>query len=132
MALATWDPKYATGNLAVDAQHRKLFEMVNALHDALLAGQGKEQLGPTLKSLAKYTIDHFATEERLMTEKVYPGIQEHKRKHEELASQVGKLVDDFTSSKLTLPLTLGRFLADWIRHHIDEEDKKMIDWIKSH
>ena len=131
MALAAWDPKYATGNLAVDGQHRKLFEMVNSLHDALLAGHGKEQMGPTLKGLATYTVEHFKTEEGLMTSLMYPGYPEHKKKHDALLAQVGQLVKDFDEGKLTLPLTLARFLSDWITHHIEDEDKKMAQWLRS-
>jgi hemerythrin len=131
MALATWDPKYATGNLAVDGQHRKLFEMVNSLHDSLLAGHGKEKMGPTLKGLATYTVEHFKTEEGLMTAQAYPGFPEHKRKHDELLGQVSQLVKDFDEGKLTLPLTLARFLSDWIRHHIEDEDQKMTQWLRA-
>lgn len=131
MALAVWDNKYATGNLVVDGQHKKLFEMVNDLHDALLAGKGRDMMGVTLKGLASYTKEHFSTEERLMTQKAYPGFPDHKRKHEDLLGQVGQLVTDFDAGKLTLPLTLARFLSDWIRHHIDEEDQKMAQWLKA-
>ncbi|MBK8803443.1 MAG: hemerythrin family protein [Fibrobacteres bacterium] len=131
MSLAAWDPKYATGNLAIDGQHKKLFQMVNELHDSLLAGAGREKMGPTLKGLATYTVEHFRTEEGFMTQKGYPGYPEHKRKHEELLVQVTQLITDFDAGKLTLPLTLARFLADWIRHHIDEEDQKLAKWIKS-
>lgn len=131
MAISEWDEKYATGNLPIDGQHKRLFELVNGLHEALLAGHGKEQMGPTLRGLASYTVDHFSTEERLMTQLVYPGFLDHKRKHEELLAKVTQLMTDFDAGKLTLPLTLARFLADWITHHIQEEDMKMTAWLRS-
>jgi hemerythrin-like metal-binding protein len=131
MAIATWDDRFATGNLAIDGQHRKLFEMVNGLHDALLAGHGREQMGPTLKALAAYTHDHFLTEERMMTQLSYPGLPEHKRKHDELEDKVVRLVADHETGKLTLPLTLARFLAEWVAHHIEEEDIKLARWMQA-
>ena len=39
--------------------------------------------------------------------------------------------EDFDAGRLTRPLTLARFLSDWIRHHIDDEDQKMAQWIRS-
>jgi hemerythrin len=131
MVLAQWDEKYATGNPDVDAQHKQLFGMVNGLHEALVAGHGKDKMGPTLKGVAAYTVEHFRTEELLMLESGYPGFPEHKRKHEQLLGQVGQLAADFDAGKLTLPLTLARFLADWITHHIEEEDQKMAAWLKA-
>lgn len=131
MALVEWAAKYETGYLAIDTQHKHLFSLVNDLHDALMAGQGKSRMGVTLKALATYTAAHFLTEETLMTQLLYPGMPEHKRKHEELAGQVRRLVADFEAGRLTLPLTLARFLADWLAHHIEEEDLRLIEWVKA-
>ncbi len=131
MTLVTWEPRLATGYIIVDKQHRNLFDLVNRLHEALLAGKGREEMGPTLMSLAAYTIEHFRMEEGLMTNHKYPGYTDHKRKHDDLVGQVNQLTQDFDAGRLTLPLTLARFLSDWIRHHIDDEDQKMANWIRS-
>jgi len=131
MALIEWNAKFETGYSAVDAQHRHLFSLVNDLHDALMAGHGKEKMGATLEALASYTVEHFRTEEALMVQMAYPGAPDHKRKHEELAGQVRQLLVDHGAGKLTLPLTLARFLADWLGHHIEEEDMKLIAWVRA-
>jgi hemerythrin len=131
MAFAEWEERYETGNAAIDDQHRHLFELVNDLHDALMAGTAKEKMGATLGSLASYTVEHFRGEERMMVDIAFPGLPEHRRKHEELASQVRRLVADHEAGRLTLPLTLARFLVDWLRHHIEEEDMRMIAWSRA-
>jgi len=131
MEFARWEERYETGNVGVDDQHRRLFGLLNDLHDALMAGEAKERMGATLGSLASYTVEHFRAEERLMAEIAYPGLPEHRRRHEELASQVGQLVADHASGRLTLPLTLARFLVDWLRHHIEEEDMRMVAWSRT-
>lgn len=128
MAFAEWEPRYETGDAEVDDQHRHLFGLMNDLHETLMAGTAKEKMGGTLRSLATYTVAHFRAEERLMGGIAYPGLPEHRRKHEELASQVGQLVVDHDAGRLTLPLTLARFLVDWLRHHIEEEDMRMVAW----
>ena len=130
MPIAVWSDSYLTGDPTVDNQHKQLFKLVNELHGAILGGHSQEVQGPTLKTLARYTVDHFGTEEGFMRSKGYPGLPEHQRKHEALVSRVSDLVAKFDKGELILPLTLSRFLSDWISHHIREEDIEMIQWLQ--
>jgi hemerythrin len=130
MPIAIWMPKYLTGNAAVDRQHQRLFELVNDLHHGIIAGQGRETMGPTLKALAAYTLEHFATEEGFMRSARYEHYARHKAKHDQLAAQVKDLMAQYESGSLSLPGTLSRFLADWLTHHIKEEDMEMISWLR--
>jgi hemerythrin len=130
MSVASWDDSYRTGNQKVDEQHKALFGMVNELHEAILANKSKEILAPTLEKLAKYTIEHFQTEETMMQQMAYPGLHGHKKKHEDLTSQVKQLVDGFRGGKMTLSITLSQFLANWLRHHIKEDDVTLIRFVR--
>ncbi len=130
MTFALWSSDYETGHLEVDRQHRRLFELVNELHDAMAKGHGREALEPALKALAAYTLEHFATEEALMREMGYPNLERHRNQHQVLASQVDELLLRFSKGYLTLPSTLSRFLADWLKHHIREEDMAFIGWMR--
>jgi hemerythrin len=132
MASFQWNETYATGNPQVDTQHKNLFAMVNDLHEAIVNARQQDVLLPTLEKLAKYTIEHFSHEEKLMLSKSYPGYTEHKKKHDDLAGQAKTIIAQYKSGELKLPITLSRFLNDWIAHHINEEDKKMIQWVKAH
>ena len=132
MSIAKWDESYRTGHRLVDKQHEKLFGIVNNLHDSIVAGTGKEILEPTLRELAKYTIDHFRDEEALMVSINYPMLPPHKAKHEALTRQVTELMGKFQEGKLVLSITLSSFLADWLRHHIKEDDKALIAYLKAH
>jgi hemerythrin-like metal-binding protein len=84
-----------------------------------------------VKALAKYTVEHFRTEEALMEKLNYPEMAVHKAAHEELLTKVTDLIAGVESGKVTLPLTLGRFLADWISHHIRGNDLQMIRWVRA-
>jgi hemerythrin len=130
MPIAVWMPTYLTGNSAVDRQHQRLFDLVNELHHGIIAGKGRESLGPALKALASYTLEHFATEEGFMRSTSYPGFPRHKAKHDQLAAQVKDLMAQYDGGALTLPGTLSKFLADWLTHHIKEEDMEMITWVR--
>lgn len=131
MAIAVWDDSYRTGNITVDNQHQELFRMVNDLHAAIMAGKSKDVVSPTLSKLAKYTVDHFASEEALMQKVNYPGTAQHKQKHVELTTQVKELTEKYTSGKVVLTITLSNFLADWLRHHIKEHDFALVKYVKA-
>jgi hemerythrin len=130
MPIAVWLPKYETGNTAVDRQHKRLFELVNELHNGIISGHGRETMGPTLKQLATYTLEHFATEEGFMRSTQYGNYPRHKARHDELAKQVKALIVQFDAGAMALPGTLSKFLADWLTHHIKEEDMEMIAWVR--
>lgn len=131
MPLAPWNDSYRTGDATVDHQHQELFAMVNELHDSIVAGHGREKIGPTLTRLAAYVGTHFQTEERLMQAQGFPALAGHKAKHDQLGKDAARIVSDYETGRAVLTIGLSRFLADWLRHHIDGEDKAMIAWMRA-
>ncbi len=132
MALITWDNSFRIGNYLVDAQHQELFRMVNDLHEAIVAGRGKDILNPTLAKLVNYTVQHFGAEEALMRAVGYPAFQVHRGKHRDLADKVKDLVGKYGRGELVVSITLSRFLADWLQHHIMENDMALIQYVQAH
>ncbi|MEY2979256.1 MAG: bacteriohemerythrin [Prochlorotrichaceae cyanobacterium] len=130
MPIAFWREDYRTGNELVDQQHLHLFDLVNALHDAMLAGEGKDLLAKTLDELAQYTHEHFSTEEALMLERHYPDYAEHKEQHVILAGQVVDLVHKYQSGEIAIGIELSQFLTDWLIHHIKGEDLKLFRYLR--
>ena len=131
MDVVKWNDSYKTGNVVVDTQHEHLFRMVNELHATILEEKGHDIIGPILEQLAGYVMEHYRSEEALMTQVRYPGFAEHKRKHEELTKEVKDLVKKYRSRQVTLTLTLSKFLANWLQHHIKEEDMALIRYCQS-
>jgi len=132
LSIAKWDDSFKTGYKPVDTQHENLFGMVNQLHDAIVAGKGTDALAPTLEKLATYTIDHFAEEEKLMLSINYPDFAAHRAKHVDLTKQVKDLMSKFREGKLVLSMTISTFLANWLKHHIKEDDVTLIQYVKTH
>ena len=46
----------------IDREHQTWFGAVNRIHEAMLAGKGKDTLGTLLAEMTQYTFDHFAHE----------------------------------------------------------------------
>lgn len=130
MPIAIWSQSLETGNPTVDHQHKHLFDLVNELHHGIIQGHGREVMGPILKKLAKYAVDHFTTEESFMRQTGYPNFLRHKGKHDALTRQVMDLLHEWDRGN-ALPSSLSKFLADWVTHHIKEEDKELAGWLKA-
>lgn len=132
MPLFTWTSDYSVGVKAIDSQHTNLFNILNELHDAMKAGQGQSVSGTLLRKLVSYTKEHFAAEERLMESTRYPGIADHREHHKALTQQVGKLVARLEKGEAAVNVDLLIFLRDWLKNHIQREDKEYGPWLNEH
>ena len=86
----------------------------------------------TIGFLIDYTETHFAAEERHMTASRYPGLPEHKSKHDELRSTLARLVKDLDEEGVTPELTraIDTFLGNWLIQHINDVDMKFGDYVR--
>lgn len=126
MALMTWSDDFSVHIAHLDAHHRRLFDLVNSLYDAMKQKKAKDILGNVFSELINYTVYHFKAEEELFQKYEYPEYQQHKKEHEDLTKQVLELKDKFDKDPLKIVLTIEtmEFLKNWLKNHIQVEDKK--------
>nr|WP_276252202.1 bacteriohemerythrin [Halomicroarcula sp. SHR3] len=97
MPLIEWDERrYSTGIDRYDNQHKRLFEVLNQLHDAMEEGHAEEELGDVLRELERYTEYHFTDEEEFMegcgfADDCSECFFGHQEMHEEFAQKVTEL-----------------------------------------
>ncbi len=60
MPIMSWTDAYSVGVAEIDKQHKKLIDLINALHDAMSKGQAKAVIGKVLGELISYCASHFA------------------------------------------------------------------------
>ena len=118
-----WCDDYSVKVPSIDAQHRKLVEMLNELHDGMTTGKGAERLGTLLEGLVDYTVKHFAYEEQLFAEHGYPQAQAHISEHQRLVTQVADFKQKFEAGQAHINMQLMKFLKDWLIKHILGSDK---------
>jgi hemerythrin len=123
MALFQWRDEYSMKVPSIDVQHHKLVDMLNALHDGMVSGTGKEKLAPLLDGLIQYTATHFAHEEEYFAQYAYPDAEAHTLEHKKLVQQVLAFKEKFDSGRANLNMELMIFLKDWLIHHILGSDK---------
>jgi hemerythrin len=130
MAFFEWNADFETGIAPIDAQHRKLIDLINALHEAMSRRKGKEVVGDILRETVEYSKYHFSTEETAFAENQYPGAPDHVKSHDGFRDTAAKLLEDFGKGSFSVTIDTLDFLASWVKNHILAEDKKYVPYLK--
>ncbi len=117
-----WNENNNLGIPIIDEQHRGIISSINSLYYFIQSGLADEIIKPTMIVLEQYVKVHFKTEEMLLEEVGYPGIEKHKKLHSGFEKEIGalgeKLFKDRDSDMIL------KFLKEWWLNHINIEDKK--------
>lgn len=130
MPIMTWSDSYSVNSSEIDNQHKKLFDLINELNDAMGKGAGAEALGKTLTALADYARVHFADEERMLTRVNYPELATQKSEHAAFVQKVTDLNTQYRAGKVAMTISVMEFLKNWLTHHIMQVDKRYSSYIK--
>lgn len=123
MPLISWKNEYSVRINEIDKEHKRLIDLMNKLHDAMLAGKAKDILEKILGELVAYTKFHFSSEEALMQTNGYPGLSQHRKQHSDLTEKVYQYQKEYRSGKMTISIELMDFLKNWLVSHIQGTDK---------
>ncbi len=123
MSLMEWTQEaYGTNVNVCDEQHQELFVRVNALNEAV-THNNRAEIGNRLDALIDYVVEHFQTEERLMAERGYPGLEAHRQEHENLVSTCTDLQGRFHANQAEIEPGTMAFIKSWLDHHIPVIDR---------
>jgi len=117
-----WDERYRLGNLDIDMQHRKLFELVNNLSQMAKIGITPE-LSRIIEELKAYARLHFKFEESVFSKSEYHNIDSHIRAHDKFIFRVNSFERILEENKEDLDISIiVNFLNSWLITHILQED----------
>lgn len=128
---AVFDNSLVTGNDMIDSQHQELIEKINDLLKSCEVSSGQVTAVKTLDYLADYTDFHFSAEEKLQEEIGYPGIEEHKKQHEELRKVVAELHEMLVEEEGPSTAFVERVqknVIDWLYNHIKVCDRAVAQY----
>ena len=112
-----WAEFLELGEPTIDAQHKRLVEIVNVFLGAADKGEAQDVLHQTLDDLLEYTNSHFDEEEAFMERLGYPGLDAHRREHDTLRHEVAERLTDLVENKGSI-LEMQAFLTSWIVGHV--------------
>jgi hemerythrin len=123
MALFTWNDSYSVKVEMCDAQHKKLFEIINQLADAMRAGKGQDVVARTVGELQLYTRTHFQQEESLLRKAKYPDLAPHQELHRKFVADVEALEKQTREGRAANSVLVLNLLRNWLVNHIQKTDK---------
>ena len=122
MSLIQWNPSFATGIPAIDAQHKNLVEIIRRLQQALETSQPQAETAEILRFLLRYVDEHFILEESYMEYIGYPELPAHRQLHLQLRMQVHALNDRLARDEPGTAMDLSMLLFHWLKDHILHDD----------
>jgi len=131
MPLVTWDPSYSVKVSKCDEDHKKLFALLNALHEAMKEGKGHETIRQVLDELADYARFHFSQEEMLLKQTNYANCLPHQMQHRAFVKKVEEFQSDMKAGKRVRTIAVVDFLKDWLIHHIKQTDREYSDHLNA-
>ena len=126
MALLEWKDSFSIGVTALDADHRRLVELINELHAAREARRTGDVIAGILADLAVHVRDHFGREEALMARIGYADLEEHRQSHQMTLDRIARLGKLGTApDQDNLPGEVLDFMKAWFVNHVICSDLKM-------
>lgn len=126
-----FDDTLITGNEMIDTQHKELINRTNQFLAKLENGAGKVDAIKMLAYLDEYVEYHFTEEEKFQEEIHYPGLAEHRKKHEELRNTVQELVEmlqevEGPTEEFVKQVEVN--VVDWLVRHIQGFDRSVAEY----
>jgi hemerythrin-like metal-binding protein len=82
--------------------------------------------------MVRLSSEHFETEEGLMESTGYPGLAEHRARHEELSRKISEFMARYEEHDRASYVHLLYFARDWFQDHMRQEDVKYTPWLNAH
>ena len=141
--MGLWSEKFATGNVAVDNDHKEIFRLVEeVLNSSKVMNKDKNEAAITF--LAGYVVEHFAREEALMAESNYPNTEKHTQEHKDFLAVATQFKEDFDDGGYALgeladhPETkhlstvINEVVISWLSNHVMGSDRDLARHYKTY
>lgn len=125
-----WNPSFSVGNATLDEQHKVLLGVCYDLMECtkLQGPSSISRFHELLDVLARYTREHFSTEERILSACGYAGLEEQKAEHLVYEEELMRIIFDAMTNKFNVQ-EIERLTSEWWTRHILESDMKYKDVI---
>jgi hemerythrin-like metal-binding protein len=124
VTLVKWQANFRIGIEEVDHEHQDLINLINSLHDALGEERSGERVEAFLGEILADISSHFALEEKVMRDRHYDVLAEHKADHERLLDELRDLMDAQAEGAVLDDKRFAAQLAQWFNGHFQTHDAR--------
>ena len=123
MPYIEWDAQLETGVAGIDYEHRRLVQLLNDIHELIVAEADPQRIADTLADFHTLATAHFALEEKIMRDQKYPAFAERRKTHHRLLDEVRDIMDAYDAGSYrgsqSLPATLRQWLFQAMNIDVD-------------
>ena len=128
-----WQPEYTVFDAEIDGHHQQLIRYMQVLDDPANRGRAEADfLQMVVEGLVSYAVFHFQAEEARMEAAGYPGLDGHRREHQDFTRDAAIFKDTFGKGSPRFERIVLSYLKDWLQSHILTSDKQMGLWLREH
>lgn len=127
-----WKESFSVENEELDRHHKKLFDLVNTILEAMKTEKSNDTVFITdiLNSLAEYTQYHFQKEEAAFLHSGYPFAVAHIREHRLFTAKVKEMLANKNKNLPALnAIRIAQVANAWITDHVIRFDKGYAEYL---
>lgn len=128
----SWKKSYSVGIQTLDHQHQAIMRGLNELHEEMIGGKANEAVAPLIRNLVAIAGAHFAAEEKLMESTGFPGLVDHRVKHEELTRKIDEFIARHEMGDRAAYSQFLYFVRAYMTQHMLKEDREYAPWMAEH
>jgi len=125
-----WKERYNIDYKEVDAQHRRLLDILNQLLDLVQCKRPADEISIVFHRLCAYALDHFSLEEHYLEASGYPGLARQREDHAHFVGKILEFNERYDPADPAFLLETFEFLKTWYLQHILRTDTEYIPWVK--
>ena len=129
MSDPTSPPATSSDTENIDNEHRIQLGMINALCEAVKAGEPADKIHEILDQLTAYSELHFTSEELLMRLYSYPSYDDHVLDHEAMTEWLQQITQRFSEGQNSLALQTANEMREFLLAHINSRDKALEEFL---
>ncbi|MDH4285227.1 MAG: bacteriohemerythrin, partial [Gallionellaceae bacterium] len=120
-----WHDSYGCGEPTIDEEHRKLFDLANALiRSAFTRDEEPKQFDEDLERLLTHIVQHFSDEEAILESHHYPDLAAHRHAHQILVRKAKQLMKTAESGGISIGKLVNFLANEVIAQHMLKMDCK--------
>lgn len=124
-----WKDELSVSSPVLDNQHMRLFSIINNLHHAMQQGLQQRQMLEVIEMLRRYAVTHFVYEEKLLHQRGFPNIEQHRQAHHIFVQRVDAFELQLQTEQGDLSFEVLTFLRLWLINHILHMDMEYAPYL---
>ena len=125
MLRLNWHHSYECGDITIDNEHRKLFDLANTLMESAFArNENPKGFDQALEKLLAHVVKHFADEEAILSLNHYSDLDEHKAAHKALIDHAIQLRNSIAEGGINIGELVNFIAVTVVAQHMLKEDRK--------